>query len=265
VAIGLFVGWVFWRLLNIWLDDWLSRHLERPVVSALKWLLAQPVGIVGLTIALWVVALLGLSYLDSSRLVGWLKLRFRAPSEADLKALRDENARLKAPKLRPPPPPSLSFEETKQIQFVRIFWTEYGSNGVHRMIVLAEKLRLDLHDADRLVDLMRNPIAELGRNRQRLNEALQSYPQTPHSEIMSFLRSLTDDYLALARWVHYCLDRFTIDLTTPPYAEISDWPAAHQAYKTEITRLAGLPENEGFKHYVGKHINTDRFGKGEWA
>jgi len=254
-----------WRVINLAFDNWLSKYVEPPVISALGWLIAQPIGWVGLALALWVFTLLLLSYLDSSKVVAWLKIRFSAPTEAELQTTRKELEQLRQKHAPPAEPPELPFGELQRIQFVRVFWTECGRDSVHRAIFLAEKLRHDFHNADRLVDLLWTPIADLGRERDRLNDILQYHPRTPHSEVMSFLRSLTEDYLAVVRWIRYCLDRFNVDLTTPPYADIADWPEAHQAYKTEIIRLAERPENEGFKFYLSKHINDDHFGRGEWA
>jgi hypothetical protein len=220
------------------------NKLEAGAVRVFDIWVQQPIGLVGL-VAVGIFLL-------------WAALWFAG---LVVKVYRESQAVKKRNTVAAPKPLPLSWEEEHSIQFVRQAWDPFVRDAIHQAIMLADALMGHLRPTNRLAQLLWQPIAELKRYRDGMQDDVLTDRTYRHDVVMSALRKTMDQYLEVIRWINHCLDTYEVAAASLPRAEdfFPDWPAAHDQAVRELRNLSKRPENEGFKHYVNRYLNEVRF------
>lgn len=169
------VGFILEELLRSWLSDSTLNAL-RWIWRGIEWLVGQPVGYVGLLLALYVVVLIAQAW--------WATRPARGPDKNSTSG--------------PPPIPE---EDRRAIQDIRTAWVRHGREPVRRFAELMGDVSHAVANRYYWGDLLRPIAAELNRARGALDAVVDLNSQSPLSEVRDRFNELHGAYFAAMKWV----------------------------------------------------------------
>ncbi len=204
---------------NVLFDNFVSAKLEPRVIGAVKWLLAQPVGVVLLVCAVWFFVLAAWKAYDGSE---WAALR-----------------RTRKPKR------VLSDVERKLIQDIRTVWNRYGEMPVAAIADQLVRIVSDLRERHYWAPLLTPSVEKLNKAREALKESLGSTSRDGIEPVRDRFNDMYTAYLQTCCWIARIDEAGDIDVSIEPGERyMMQWRAGHTEFFDKLQDLVQVPEHE---------------------